>query len=754
MEQHRNAKTGDPRDPRVNPPTSSTVWHDSHLRKSGCDSAGNRTRFAWVGGDQRGFAVAQSGEWKEVCVCVCERSRPPRLNPAASIFMTARRRRQCGRADNPGAPAGRGSAPVTHPWSQSLGVLPRPLPYPALIYRSPPHPTSSRDINYGSPREVLNTTPPCRAAKGWRRRAGEDRGGARCQGDARWGQKQAGDGSPVGRAGSYCVSGLTPYAYKGRRSCEETCIAAKRSWAAWAMYPWARPDYTSKAIAVRQPRAPTAETSWSRADERRRLPFGLPSSAGLTDPIQSLTVESQVYRMSHQLCDKLREDVHCKISVRICLTTNARKPLLMAGNPCEDGAGLRAHKVNTDPVPICWMQKASHNSCGQTLSRERIPLLCYSPNQIGACIQARDIATNYREGNSNSPVLPTQLFMLADAVNYSSKAVQVNTKLVWSVGKSEASEMLTPGAATIRKIAECRVRVVIRVPDRAGRIELVMDARRWRALSTQLSLLAPREPVVARLMVHGVVRSTPPAILDMLSSPTFAFSARASDVTHEEAATMSCGGAGAETRCATTRNESRVCSLRHALAYRELNAKFVVVFLAREFLLEIERITRSPSGIESGSPQWETSSLTTVPPRFPNLYSLVKLEGYARRSLASAEGGGGRGKASPTSTNQYPDAHFELPCVDEQQATAPPSAARIAEEGVVKRSFPAAAPPDGTVNNPRMRRRVECHAGQSSHLTAGMKERGKWEIPKKNPPTSGIVQHDSAKVREWPHWFA
>ncbi|KAJ8877686.1 hypothetical protein PR048_022141 [Dryococelus australis] len=37
-----------------------------------------------------------------------------------------------------------------------------------------------------------------------------------------------------GRAGFVCVSGLTPYAYKEGKSCKETCIAAKRDWAAMA----------------------------------------------------------------------------------------------------------------------------------------------------------------------------------------------------------------------------------------------------------------------------------------------------------------------------------------------------------------------------------------------------------------------------------------------------------------------------------------------------------------------------------------
>ncbi|KAJ8870298.1 hypothetical protein PR048_029319, partial [Dryococelus australis] len=42
-------------------------------------------------------------------------------------------------------------------------------------------------------------------------------------------------------------------------------------------------------------------------------------------------------RASRALCDKRREEIPCKIPVRKCPTTIARKPLLRAGNPCEDG---------------------------------------------------------------------------------------------------------------------------------------------------------------------------------------------------------------------------------------------------------------------------------------------------------------------------------------------------------------------------------------------------------------------------------
>ncbi|KAJ8891706.1 hypothetical protein PR048_004235, partial [Dryococelus australis] len=70
------------------------------------------------------------------------------------------------------------------------------------------------------------------------------------------------------------------------------------------------------------------------------------TSTGLREPSketelgqthQRRGVATNLYRVSHQLCDKRREDVPCKISVRKCLSTNAKKPLLKAVNPCEDG---------------------------------------------------------------------------------------------------------------------------------------------------------------------------------------------------------------------------------------------------------------------------------------------------------------------------------------------------------------------------------------------------------------------------------
>ncbi|KAJ8871591.1 hypothetical protein PR048_027917 [Dryococelus australis] len=55
---------------------------------------------------------------------------------------------------------------------------------------------------------------------------------------------------------------------------------------------------------------------------------------------------------SHQLCDERREDFPCKISVRKYLTTNARKPLLRARNPCEDGSrpNFSTHSIFRPPA--------------------------------------------------------------------------------------------------------------------------------------------------------------------------------------------------------------------------------------------------------------------------------------------------------------------------------------------------------------------------------------------------------------------
>ncbi|KAJ8872286.1 hypothetical protein PR048_025888, partial [Dryococelus australis] len=48
MEQRRNARARETGDPRESPPTSGIVRQDSHVRKSGSDPAGNRTRFSYV----------------------------------------------------------------------------------------------------------------------------------------------------------------------------------------------------------------------------------------------------------------------------------------------------------------------------------------------------------------------------------------------------------------------------------------------------------------------------------------------------------------------------------------------------------------------------------------------------------------------------------------------------------------------------------------------------------------------------------
>ncbi|KAJ8898281.1 hypothetical protein PR048_003641 [Dryococelus australis] len=48
MKQRRNESTGETGFPRQNPPTSGIVRHDSPMRKSGSDPAGDRTRFALI----------------------------------------------------------------------------------------------------------------------------------------------------------------------------------------------------------------------------------------------------------------------------------------------------------------------------------------------------------------------------------------------------------------------------------------------------------------------------------------------------------------------------------------------------------------------------------------------------------------------------------------------------------------------------------------------------------------------------------
>ncbi|KAJ8891929.1 hypothetical protein PR048_004488 [Dryococelus australis] len=63
MEQRRNERAGENGRARENPPTSGVVRHDSHLRKSGTDPAGSRTRLVWLGGEQANHntTAAQNG---------------------------------------------------------------------------------------------------------------------------------------------------------------------------------------------------------------------------------------------------------------------------------------------------------------------------------------------------------------------------------------------------------------------------------------------------------------------------------------------------------------------------------------------------------------------------------------------------------------------------------------------------------------------------------------------------------------------
>ncbi|KAJ8883342.1 hypothetical protein PR048_015185 [Dryococelus australis] len=72
---------------------------------------------------------------------------------------------------------------------------------------------------------------------------------------------------PEGRAGFYCVSGLTPYAYKGGKSCKETCIAAKRDFRSHGLHFGAMTTFLSVLRA-----SPNYEEQGRNRQERRKNP--------------------------------------------------------------------------------------------------------------------------------------------------------------------------------------------------------------------------------------------------------------------------------------------------------------------------------------------------------------------------------------------------------------------------------------------------------------------------------------------------
>ncbi|KAJ8888761.1 hypothetical protein PR048_008253 [Dryococelus australis] len=72
MEQRRNTRAGGTGDPRENPPSSGNVRHDSHMRKSGRNPTGYRTRFAQCLAHRGGEACAK-------CICAALID-PPVLN--------------------------------------------------------------------------------------------------------------------------------------------------------------------------------------------------------------------------------------------------------------------------------------------------------------------------------------------------------------------------------------------------------------------------------------------------------------------------------------------------------------------------------------------------------------------------------------------------------------------------------------------------------------------------------------------------
>ncbi|KAJ8882083.1 hypothetical protein PR048_018571 [Dryococelus australis] len=88
--------------------------------------------------------------------------------------------------------------------------------------------------------------------------------------------------------------------------------------------------------------------------------------------VRRLTAQSP-WPQQMLLCDKRREDVPCKIPVRKRLRTNARKPLLRPGNPCEDGPTLTSGGSAVYPV--------SHKHCTPAASLRSLQhLVTVSPS--------------------------------------------------------------------------------------------------------------------------------------------------------------------------------------------------------------------------------------------------------------------------------------------------------------------------------------------------------------------------------------
>ncbi|KAJ8870174.1 hypothetical protein PR048_029188 [Dryococelus australis] len=261
MEQRRNEGAGEMGDPREREysPTSCIVRDDSHLRKSWGDPVGNRA----LGGrrdttrDVRNFIDCPSkrppcatncrvatglenreisGDLKTVTEIKEIQLRPPNpkiicsnedkytthkartkadwvLLPAAAIRILV-----CGKR------GGRCLWPV-----DVLGAF----PFPPLLH-SAIAPTSSHFSVIGAqdsiippPKQWLELTGKrtCYSTCGTSQQA-EDGGGKREHLE----KTHLSQAASVGRSGSYCVAGLTPYAYQERKSFKETCITAERDW--------------------------------------------------------------------------------------------------------------------------------------------------------------------------------------------------------------------------------------------------------------------------------------------------------------------------------------------------------------------------------------------------------------------------------------------------------------------------------------------------------------------------------------------
>ncbi|KAJ8868630.1 hypothetical protein PR048_030169 [Dryococelus australis] len=133
MERRRNARMGETGYPRENPLTSVIVRHDSHMRKSRCDPAGNRTRVIDAAVECGAFHVAN------------ERGFRNRLQGALGCEWVALKCGIIGVATIRCRPEERAHVYLGGPDTQLPGTLPSPSPYPPTT-----HPCSGGHVTRGS----------------------------------------------------------------------------------------------------------------------------------------------------------------------------------------------------------------------------------------------------------------------------------------------------------------------------------------------------------------------------------------------------------------------------------------------------------------------------------------------------------------------------------------------------------------------------------------------------------------------------